>query len=88
VYEVAPIVSDELTFRSKISKMGNNRIIWVPMALHEMIRDFEKTDIMVSIKKVEKSRWCSKVLKFSNNFSKTSISLLFISLIRIGKPLH
>jgi len=56
VYEVAPIVSDELTFRSKISKMGNNRIIWVPMALHEMIRDFEKTDIMVSIKKVEKSR--------------------------------
>ena len=54
--KLPPIVSDELTFRSKISKMGNNRIIWVPMALHEMIRDFEKTDIMVSIKKVEKGR--------------------------------
>ena len=49
-------MKDELTFRSKISKMGDNRIIWiwVPMALHEMIRDIEKSDIMVSIKKVEK----------------------------------
>ena len=49
--KIPPIVKDELTFRSKISKMGDNRIIWVPMALHEMIRDFEKSDIMVSIKK-------------------------------------
>ena len=49
-------MKDELTFRSKISKMGDNRIIWVPMALHEMIRDIAKSDIMVSIKKVEKGR--------------------------------
>jgi hypothetical protein len=48
------IVNDELTFKSKISKMGDNRIIWVPIALHEMIKDFEKSDIMVSIKKVQK----------------------------------
>ena len=49
-------MKDELTFRSKISKMGDNHIIWVPMALHEMIRDIEKSDIMVSIKKAEKGR--------------------------------
>ena len=49
-------MKDELTFRFKISKMGDNRIIWVPMALQEMIRDIEKSDIMVSIKKVEKGR--------------------------------
>jgi hypothetical protein len=30
--------------------MGDNRIIWVPSALHEMIKDFEKSDVMVSIK--------------------------------------
>ena len=47
-------MNDELTFKGKISKMGDNRIIWVPMALHEMIKDFEKGDIMVSIKKVTK----------------------------------
>ena len=27
--------------------------IWVPLALREMIKEFEKADIMVSIKKVE-----------------------------------
>ena len=52
--ELGQIVHDELTFKSKISKMGDNRIIWVPMALHEMIKDFEKDDIMVSVKKVAK----------------------------------
>jgi hypothetical protein len=52
--KLAEIVNDELTFKGKISKMGENKIIWIPMALHEMIRDFEKNDIMVSIKKVSK----------------------------------
>lgn len=52
--KLAPIVNDELTFKSKISKMGNNRIIWIPAALHEMIKDFEKGDIMVSVKKATK----------------------------------
>jgi hypothetical protein len=52
--KLGQIVNDELTFKSKISKMGDNRIIWVPMALHEMVKEFEKGDIMVSIKKVEK----------------------------------
>ncbi len=31
--------------------MGDNRIIWIPLALHEMIRDYEDEDIIVSIKK-------------------------------------
>jgi hypothetical protein len=51
--EIAKIVNDELKFKAKISKMGDNRIIWVPLALREMIKEFEKGDIMVSIKKVE-----------------------------------
>ena len=51
---IAKIVNDELRFKAKISKMGENRIIWVPLALREMIKEFEKGDIMVSIKKVEK----------------------------------
>jgi len=50
---IAKIVNDELRFKAKISKMGDNRIIWVPLALREMIKEFEKSDIMVSIKKVE-----------------------------------
>jgi hypothetical protein len=50
---ITKIVNDELTFKAKISKMGDNRIIWVPLALREMIKEFEKRDIMVSIKKVE-----------------------------------
>ena len=37
------------------------------------------------MKKKDKVR---RVLKFSNNFSETSIRLIFISLACIGKPLH
>lgn len=59
--KLEPIVNDELTFKAKISKMGNNRVIWVPMALHEMIKDFEKEDVMISIKKVENWWYSSKV---------------------------
>ncbi len=44
-------MKDELIFKSKISKMGNNRIIWIPLALREMIRDYEDEDIIVIIKK-------------------------------------
>jgi ABC-type arginine/histidine transport system permease subunit len=43
-------MKDELVFKSKISKMGDNRIIWIPLALREMIRDYEE-DIIVTIKK-------------------------------------
>ena len=50
---ITKIVNDELKFKAKISKMGDNRIIWVPLALREMIKEFEKGDIMISIKKVE-----------------------------------
>jgi antitoxin component of MazEF toxin-antitoxin module len=44
-------MKDELVFKSKISKMGNNRIIWIPLALREMVRDYEDEDIIVTIKK-------------------------------------
>jgi ABC-type arginine/histidine transport system permease subunit len=44
-------MKDELVFKSKISNMGDNRNIWIPLALREMIRDYENEDIIVSIKK-------------------------------------
>ena len=31
--------------------MGNNCIIWIPLALREMIRDYEDEDIIVTVKK-------------------------------------
>lgn len=49
-------MKDELVFKSRISKMGDNRIIWIPLAFHEMIKEFEDDDIMVSIKKTKESR--------------------------------
>jgi antitoxin component of MazEF toxin-antitoxin module len=50
--KIGQIVNEELTFKAKISKMGDNKIIWIPAALHQMLKDFEKDDVMVSIKKV------------------------------------
>jgi antitoxin component of MazEF toxin-antitoxin module len=52
--KIAQTVNDELNFKAKISKMGDNKIIWIPAALHEMLKDFEKDDVMVSIKKVSR----------------------------------
>ena len=46
----------ELTFKAKISKMGDNRIIWIPLALREMITEFEDSDIIVSIKKAKEKK--------------------------------
>ncbi len=46
-------MKDELVFKSKIAKMGANRIIWIPLALHEMIREFEDDEIIVSVKKTK-----------------------------------
>jgi hypothetical protein len=44
-------MKDELVFVSKISRMGsNNRIIWIPAALHEMVKDFEDKKVRVRIK--------------------------------------
>jgi hypothetical protein len=44
-------MKDELVFVSKISRMGsNNRIIWIPSALHEMVKDFEDKKVRVRIK--------------------------------------
>jgi len=43
-------------FKTKILKMGDIRIIWIPMALREMIKDFNKGDILVSIKKAKSEK--------------------------------
>ena len=52
--KLGQVMADELRFKSKISKMGNNRIIWVPAALQQMIKEFKKNDVMISIKKIAK----------------------------------
>ena len=45
---------DELVFISTIAKMGDkNRIIWIPAALHEMIKDYEDKKIKVRITRAE-----------------------------------
>ena len=46
-------MKDELVFKGKISKMGDNRIIWIPLAFHEMIKEYEHNDIIVSIKRTK-----------------------------------
>jgi antitoxin component of MazEF toxin-antitoxin module len=43
-------MKDEIVFISKISKMGENRIIWIPAVLHEMIKDYEDKKVKVRIK--------------------------------------
>ena len=47
-------MNGELTFKSRISKMGDNRIIWIPVALHEMTKELEKGDVIVTISKSKK----------------------------------
>jgi hypothetical protein len=36
-------------FKAKISKMGDNRVIWIPLAMHEMTRELEGKEILVTI---------------------------------------
>ena len=36
--------------------MGDIRIIWIPMALRKMIKDFDKGEILVSIKKAKSEK--------------------------------
>ncbi len=38
-----------IRFPSTISKMGDNKIIWVPLAVHEMVRDLEGKKLMVTV---------------------------------------
>ena len=45
------VKGNELVFKAKLAKMGDHRIIWIPIGLREMIRDFEGEELMVTIKK-------------------------------------
>jgi hypothetical protein len=36
--------------------MEDNRIIWIPNALRQMIREFGDNDVIVSIKKVKEKK--------------------------------
>lgn len=49
---------DELTLKSEVSRMGDNRIIWNPIALHERARGFDDDNdgIIVSIAKAKRSK--------------------------------
>lgn len=42
-----------IRFRGKISKMGERFVIYVPKALHEMIRELWGKDVLVIIEEVE-----------------------------------
>ena len=39
----------ELKFKAKISKSGENRIIWIPAALHPQLKDFLDKKVIVTI---------------------------------------
>jgi antitoxin component of MazEF toxin-antitoxin module len=47
------IVKDQIRFRGKISKMGERFVIYVPKALHEMIKGLIGKDVLVIIEEVE-----------------------------------
>ena len=39
----------EVKFSAKISKMGENRIIWIPKSFEEMIKPWENEKVLVKI---------------------------------------
>ncbi len=40
---------NDITFPSKISKMGDNKIIWIPKSIHDMVESFEGETITIKI---------------------------------------
>jgi hypothetical protein len=42
-------IENEVTFIAKISKMGDNRVIWIPKNFSEMIKPFEDERVLVKI---------------------------------------
>lgn len=44
-------MSDEIEFKAKIIKMGTKKIIIIPKALDEMIKDLEKGNVMIKMTK-------------------------------------
>lgn len=47
---------DELKFKARISKMGTKRQIIIPVGMYEMIKDFEDSDLIITIKKESTKR--------------------------------
>lgn len=42
-------MAEDLKFPAKISKMGDNKIIWIPKIMHDMIEKFEDETVTVTI---------------------------------------
>jgi hypothetical protein len=47
------VLKNHIRFRGKISRMGERFVIYVPKALHEMIKELSGKDVLVIIKEVE-----------------------------------
>ena len=42
-------MAEDLKFPARISKMGSNKIIWIPKIMHDMIEKFEDERVTVTI---------------------------------------
>ena len=42
-------MTEDIKFPAKISKMGDNKIIWIPKIMHDMIKKFEDERVTVTI---------------------------------------
>jgi hypothetical protein len=42
-------MAEDLKFPARISKMGSNKIIWIPKIMHDMIEKFEDETVTVTI---------------------------------------
>jgi antitoxin component of MazEF toxin-antitoxin module len=42
-------MSEDIKFPARISKMGDNKIIWIPKIMHDMIEEFEDERVTVTI---------------------------------------
>ena len=44
-------MTKDIKFPARISKMGDNKIIWIPKIMHDMIEEFEDERVTVTITK-------------------------------------
>ena len=44
-------MTEDIKFPARISKMGDNKIIWIPKIMHDMIEKFEDERVTVTITK-------------------------------------
>ncbi|HYY71777.1 MAG TPA: hypothetical protein VE595_05140 [Nitrososphaeraceae archaeon] len=42
-------MTEDIKFPARISKMGDNKIIWIPKIMHDMIEKFEDERVTVTI---------------------------------------